>query len=186
MTIAMRVSHFFHCFQSLFSFPPGAPYTYLCGYIQNDVKVHFFCGSGWAPEMCVQMGKCVRRSTITVALHQSGFYFGDWPNKGLLSINFKPILNYSHPPKKMPLKNSQKQDSLLWWNWTWWDDWMIRLFDLNFQYPCITMYEEASHHLTNTASIWKHGGGECFSLDWRLARVEGENKLNTDLSLMKP
>lgn len=49
----------FHYFQSLFSFPLRAPYTYLCNYIQNSLKVLTFFQLSLLAELrrlSVQMG----------------------------------------------------------------------------------------------------------------------------------
>lgn len=46
LMVVMRLSHFVTIFSldligldSIFSFPPGAPCVYFCGYIQNSLRV---------------------------------------------------------------------------------------------------------------------------------------------------
>lgn len=178
LTIAMRVSQFLTIF-SLFSLSHPELFTHIDAcYIQNSLKVHFFCDSGWAPERKCADGKMCEKVNHHCSSLSIWFLFWGLAKRRPLIPKFKPIWNYP-PPKKnknKPLDEFRETrfSALMKLNLI--DDWIIKLFVLNFHYPYIIMFEEATHHLTNTVSMVKHGGGEWFSLDWRLVTVEGETK----------
>lgn len=95
--IVMRLSHFITIFSldligldSIFPSPPGAPYVYFCGYIQDSLRVvTVFLWPVLAQlQTFWRTGERSRRSTITAAQTSLGF-IGNWSNKSPYGIHQK-------------------------------------------------------------------------------------------------
>ncbi|XDV26111.1 hypothetical protein PO909_029896 [Leuciscus waleckii] len=113
-----------------------------------------------------EMGESCSKSTITAAIHQSGLY-------GRVARR-KPLLSARH--MKAHLKDSKMVINKILWS----DETKIELFGLNSK-RYVWRKPGTAHHLSNTVSTVKHGGGSimlwgCFSAagTGRLVAIEGK------------
>ncbi|CAM4505953.1 unnamed protein product [Leuciscus chuanchicus] len=113
-----------------------------------------------------EMGESCSKSTITAAIHQSGLY-------GRVARR-KPLLSARH--MKAHLKDSKMVLNEILWS----DETKIELFGLNSK-RYVWRKPGTAHHLSNTVSTVKHGGGSimlwgCFSAagTGRLVAIEGK------------
>ncbi|CAM4721734.1 unnamed protein product [Leuciscus chuanchicus] len=112
------------------------------------------------------MGESCSKSTITAVIHQLGLY-------GRVARR-KPLLSARH--MKAHLKDSKMVINKILWS----DETKIELFGLNSK-RYVWRKPGTAHHLSNTVSTVKHGGGSimlwgCFSAAWtgRLVAIEGK------------
>ncbi|CAM4730116.1 unnamed protein product [Leuciscus chuanchicus] len=113
-----------------------------------------------------EMGESCSKSTITAAIHQSGLY-------GRVARR-KPLLSARH--MKAHLKDPKMVINKILWS----DETKIELFGLNSK-RYVWRKPGTAHHLSNTVSTVKHGGGSimlwgCFSAagTGRLVAIEGK------------
>ncbi len=103
-------------------------------------------------QRCIrEMGESCRKSTITAALHQSGF-MAEWPDGSLSSVQdtWKPAWSLL----KKHLKDSKMVTNKILWS----DETKIELFGLNSK-RYVWRKPGTAHHLSNTVPTVKHGGG---------------------------
>ncbi len=118
-------------------------------------------------QRCIrEMRESCRKSTITAALHQSGFY-------GRVARR-KPLLSARHMKKH--LKDSKLVTNKILWS----DETKTELFGLNSK-RYVWRKPGTAHHLSNTVPTVKHGGGSimlCFFFSaagtGRLVAIEGK------------
>ncbi|CAM4732966.1 unnamed protein product [Leuciscus chuanchicus] len=113
-----------------------------------------------------EMGESCSKSTITSAIHQSGLY-------GRVARR-KPLLSARH------MKAHLKDSKMVIYKILWSDETKIELFGLNSK-RYVWRKPGTAHHLSNTVSTVKHGGGSimlwgCFSAagTGRLVAIEGK------------
>jgi len=114
-----------------------------------------------------EMGESYSKSTITAAIHQSGLY-------GRVARR-KPLLSQSLLKRKHLKDSKMVINKILWSNET-----KIELFGFNSK-RYVWRKPGTAHHLSNTISAVKHGGGSimmwgCFSAagTGRLVAIEGK------------